>query len=263
MKIEKAVSRGIIVIGIICIAAFVASMRERYKIRTEQARLIISQGPTTEIPFTGDASMENIREIRRAIAAYEKRIEKYVQDAAKSANYWKLLSVRLQAQGLHGDALEALQHAIHYAPEDPLLHYYTGISAGIMAKSYLTFPGVNPSPVSGRENSREQYYHLAEEAFLRAIELDSRYLRPRYSLGVLYVFDLGRPADAIPHLERYLEISRGDVDTMFILAGAFYMLDRFQEAVDLYDRIIVLTSDEKKRLDAQNNRQIIMGRIYG
>ena len=241
----------IAVIGLICIVASVVSCRERYKSRSEEAEQIISYGP----------SMDGIREIRKAIATYEKRIEQHVQDAARSANYWKILAVRLQGRGLHGDALEALQHAVYYAPEDPLLHYYTGISAGIMAKSLHAFPLA--SPPLGRESSRERYFNLAEEAFLRAIELDGRYVRPRYSIGVLYVFDLERPEEAVPHLERCLEISRSDVDAMFVLARAFYMLERYREAVDLYDRIINLTGDEQKKTDAKNNRQLAMGQIYG
>jgi hypothetical protein len=50
---------------------------------------------------------------------------------------------------------------------------------------------------------------------------------------------------------------------MFVLARAFYMLENYQAAVELYDRIITLTSDEQKRIDAQNNRQIVMERMYG
>ena len=250
-KTTRTALTVIVVIGLACIAAVAVSMRERYKSRSEEAEQIIS--------FS--SSMEGISEIRRAIATYEKRIEQHVQDAARTANYWKILAVRLQGRGLHGDALEALQHAVYYAPEDPLLHYYTGISAGILAKSSHAFP-LGSSP-GGRENSRERYFNLAEEAFIRAIELDDRYLRPRYSLGVLYVFDLGRPGEAIPHLEKCLEISRSDVDAMFVLARAFFMLERYREAVDLYDRIITITGDEQKRMDAQNNRQLAAGQMYG
>jgi len=80
---------------------------------------------------------------------------------------------------------------------------------------------------------------------------------------VLYVFDLERPEDAVPHLQHYLEISRNDVDTMFVLARAFFMLKNYQGALDLYDRIIILTTSDQKRIDAQNNRQMVLGQMYG
>ena len=250
MKITKGAVFGITVVILIIIAAGVYSLNQRNRIRDEFAGRIVSQGGSWwDKP-------DNIAELKTYIAAYEKRIERHVQDAASTATYWKILAVRLSDRGLHGQALEALERAIYYTPEDPLLHYYTGISAGIMAKSLHLFPGSD-------NTDRNRYFSLAEQSFLRAIELDGRYLRPRYSLGVLYVFDLDRPQDAIPHLEFHLEISRNDVDTMFVLARAFYMLKNYQAALNLYDRIIRLTTSEEKRIDAQNNRQMIMGQMYG
>ena len=251
MNVKKGNVIGVIVIACLIFAAYGVSRQEKSKGRATLADRILSMGSDK----SGDSS-ENIEALKRSIAMYEKQIERHMEDVSKTATYWKLLAVRLQDRGLHGEALEALERAIYYAPADPLLHYYTGVSAGIMAKSFHLFPG--------RDNTdRNRYFNLAEDALLRAIELDSRYLRPRYSLGVLYVFDLDRPEDAVPHLKRYLEISRNDVDTMFVLARAFYMLRNYQAAVNLYDRIITLTRDEQKRIDAQNNRQMVLGHMYG
>ena len=236
------------IVLIIVIVLFGASRCERSKARGEWAKQVFGLG--------GGVSPATIDEIKAAIASNEKQIERYVETASKTGLYWKLLASRLQDRGLHWEALEALWQAIYYTPEDPVLHYSMGISAGILAKSIHILPG-------GERNERDSYLDLAEEAFLRAIELDSRYFGPRYSLGVLYVFELDRPEDAIPHLERCLEISRNDVDAMFVLARAFFMLERYQDALDLYDRIITLTRDEQKRIDAQNNRQLILGQTNG
>ena len=239
---------GILLLVIIGVGIYGFSMAERYKSREGLAKRIFSQESGTP-PLT-------IEELKTAITAYEKQIERHVEISAKTGTYWKILAVRLVDRGLYGEALEALERAIFYTPEDAALHCYIGISAGIMAKSFHEFPG--------RENQdRAKYFALAESAYLRAIELDSRYLRPRYGLGVLYVFELERPGEAIPHLERYLEISRNDVDAMFVLARAFYMQKNYQLAVDLYERIITLSKDEQKRIDAQNNRQLIQGQMYG
>ena len=248
MKIGKGTVVTIALLVLIVIAVLASATYQNNRRRTEFAESIVSQSRW--------ATPDNVKELKNAIAANERKIERHVQYAASNGTYWKLLAVRLQQRGFHGDALEALERAIYFAPEDPFLHYYTGISAGTMAKSFHLFPG--------RDNTeRNSYFALAENAFRRAIELDGSYLRPRYSLGVLYVFDLDRPEDAIPHLQRYLEISRNDVDTMFVLARAFYMLRRYQESLDLYDRIIILTGDEQKRIDAHNNRQVILGHFHG
>ena len=249
MKKIKGLSLAIAVFILVIAAAAVSFFHERNKGRMEFADYLISQHGRWATP-------DSVNELKAAIAANERRIERHVQYASRNATYWKLLSVRLQQRGLHGEALEALEQAISISPEDPLLHYYTGVSAGIMAKSFHLFPG--------RDNSeRNSYYALAESALLRAIELDGSYLRPRYSLGVLYVFDLDRPEDAVPHLQRYLEISRNDVDTMFVLARAFFMMRRFQDSVNLYERIITLSGDEQKRTDAHNNKLAALGHVNG
>ena len=257
MKYQKGAFAGLVVVLIIIVVAVAStSLYERNARRAEFADQVISQGRWT--------TPDSVTELKKAIAENERRIDRYVQASAQNATYWKLLSVRLQQRGLHGDALDALERAISLSPEDPMLHYYTGISAGTMAKSYYLTAERSPDlGAPGRQEHRNQYFSIAESAFRRAIELDGNYLRPRYSLGVLYVFDLDRPEEAIPHLQKYLEISRNDVDTMFVLARAYYMLRMFQESLELYDRIIILTGDEKKRIDAQNNRQIIMGHLYG
>jgi len=247
-KITKTVIIIFVVVVLVSLAAYWASSRERDRNRTSFAQRIISEGPTQ--------TTESIEEVRRNIALYEKKIEQHVADAAKTGSYWKILAIRLQDLNLHGEALQALEQAINYTPADPALHNAVGLSAAVMAKSIHLFPG--------RETfERDQYFTLAEEAYLRAIELDSRYLRPRYGLAVLYVFELDRPEEAIPHLEQYLQISRNDIDTMFVLARANYMLENFQAAVELYDRIITLARDPQKRIDAQNNRQTVMERMYG
>jgi tetratricopeptide (TPR) repeat protein len=249
MKSRKGTFIGLMVFAFIVFsAAGFSILRERNMRRAEFAGYIISHRRW--------ATPDSVEELRAAIAANERRIQRHVEYAARTGTYWKLLAVRLQQRGLHAETLEALERAIFHTPEDPMLHYYTGISAAVMAKSFHVFPG--------RDNAeRIMYFNLAESAFLRAIELDANYLRPRYSLGVLYVFDLDRPEEAIPHLEMCLATSRNDVDTMFVLARAFFMLRRFREAVDLYDRIIVLTGDEQKRIDARNNRRTVMEHMHG
>jgi tetratricopeptide (TPR) repeat protein len=136
------------------------------------------------------------------------------------------------------------------------LHYMTGVSAGIVAKSTLNFEGTRSNM------SREKYYALAEEGFLRAISLDERYVKPMYGLGVLYTFELGRPREAIPYLQRSLSISP-DPDTMFVLARSYYMIEAYREAVEVYDRIIGFTKDPVKQNEAQINRQMVLDIIYG
>lgn len=256
MKEKKAaIVLGIIVVSVI-VTVLALSFFQKDRDRRNMAERIFSMGnPMSEARSRG-TTPETIEGLKAAISLYENRIEKFLSDVEKTGTYWKILAIRLHDRGFHAEALEALERAIYYTPADPVLHYYTGISAGVVAKSFHNFPGRNVS-------DRDRYFALAEQAFLRSIELDSNYARPRYGLGVLYTFELERPNDAIPHLEICLAILRNDVDSMFVLARAYYMTRQFKGALDLYDRIIMLTRDEGRRNEAQNNRQTVMEQMHG
>ncbi len=246
--------RGILVTGIVlavvagAILVFVA-----YRFSSARAALasrVADMG-------AGGAPPETIEGLKKAIATYEDRIDAVVADAGKAGIYWKLLAVRLQDKAMYGEALESLEKAIAYFPEDASLFYRAGISASIVAKSTLDFA------FSGRNPERDRLLAFAEDAHLRAISLDPSYARPLYALGVLYVFELDRSEKAIPLLERYLELESRDADGMFVLARAYYVTGAYQKAVDLYDRILATTKDDAKQREAEANKKAALDALYG
>jgi tetratricopeptide (TPR) repeat protein len=245
MIIKKEYAIALIVLGV-----FVFALIGFQAARTKGKRAEIESQIRALSP--ADGPPETIDGLRNAIALYEKQIDAHVKDAAQTASYWKILAIRLQDRNLHNLALDALERAIFYNPTDPLLYYATGVSAGYVAKHYLDF--------SSRANDQEQQrlYALAETGYLRAIDIESYYTRPYYGIGVLYTFELDRPGDAIPYLERYLELTVNDTDAMFVLARAYYDTEAFQRAIDLYDRIMVIAREDQKRHEAWNNKQQIM-----
>ncbi|MDR2392638.1 MAG: tetratricopeptide repeat protein [Treponema sp.] len=252
MKIKKDTMIGMVVILVIGALVLGIYTYRKYRFRDTLATRISELGPPGGGP---PVTIEGLREV---IALYEAKIEQQVKDAAQTGVYWKILATRLQDRGLHTEALDALERAIYYTPMDPTPHYLRGLSAGMVAKS-----AYGSLETGGGDTLKMRYFELAEGAFLRAIELDDRYARPRYGLGVLYVFELNRPDEAIPHLERYLELAKNEVDGMFILARAYYMTNRYDGAVDLYDRILKITKDPKKRSDAEQNKEVVLGLLYG
>jgi tetratricopeptide (TPR) repeat protein len=249
VKIKKEALIGVGVIALIAAAILIFTGYNRNRQRDALAEEIAALNP-------GNGPPETIEGLRSAIRAYEAKIALHVKDAAQTGVYWKILAYRLQGRGLHGEALKALEQAVSYAPLDPALHYLTGVSAGAMAKSSLNFEG------SAGNMTRENYYALAENGYLRAISLSERYFAPLYGLGVLYAFELGRPGEAVPYLLKGLEI-RADVDAMFVLARAYYMTESYREAVEMYERIIGFTGDPEKQQEAQINRQLALDRLYG
>jgi tetratricopeptide (TPR) repeat protein len=249
MNRVKDVFLGIVVIAILVSLVIIVFRNDRNKKHMELAKQIAELNPRSGPPETIDG-------LRQAIALYEAQIELNVKEGAQTGSYWKILAIRLADKNMHRDALSALERAIHYNAEDPFLYYMTGVSAGTVAKSIIGFS-------ADAAGEREQFYQLSEKAYLRALELDTVYTKPMYGLGILYVFELDRPADAVMRLERYLQLQSSDIQAMFVLARAYYMIENYGKAVELYDRIISRVKDQKTKTEAQALRDIVQGRIYG
>jgi tetratricopeptide (TPR) repeat protein len=248
MKRLKETVLGILVIVVLGSLIFWVYNREKSKTNRELAKRISELSPRGGPP-------ETIEGLRTAIALYEEQIEKNVREGAQTGVYWKILATRLAERGMHRDALSALERALYFNADDPTLYYLTGVSAGVSAKSSLGF--------SPNGNEREHFLALAESAYLRALELDPAYSKALYGIGVLYTFEMNRPADAIPRLERYLEQLSGDIPVMFVLAAACYMTGDGSRAAEIYDRIISRSKDQKVKAEAQNNRELVLrGQTY-
>jgi tetratricopeptide (TPR) repeat protein len=221
------------------------SLYQRNRARTDLALRIAD--------IRGKGTPQGIEDLKKAIALYEARVEEHVQDMSRAGLYWKILATRLSDRGLYGEALDALKRALEYYPQDSALYNQTGLVAGILATDTLNFPG------SSAQTQRQEYLNLAESAYIRSIELNDTYLKPRYGLAVLYVFELNRPDAAIPLLERFLEISTMDTDAMFVLARACYMAGRNRDALHWYERIAEISRDPQRRAEAGRNRDLILG----
>ena len=234
---------GILVFAGIGLLVYHLLQYDQKRTNRELARQIANLSPRGGLPDT-------IEGLIQAIELYEVQIERNVKEGAQTGVYWKILATRLADSGMHMDALAALEKSIYYNAEDPVLFYLTGVSAGVIAKSHVGFS-------RDAVRDREHYFTLSENAYLRALEIDSSYTRPMYGLGILYAFELDRPADAITHLENLLTFHPSDINAMFVLARAYFMTGQNQRAVDMYDRIISSTRDRNIREEALNNIEII------
>jgi len=241
--IKKDTLIALAALGIIVGSVVVFYHFERNRRRLDSAMRIAYLTPGGGTPRTIEALVS-------AIAIYEEQIERHLRDAVQTRAYWTILGRRLAEQGMHRDAVYAFEQAINFNSEDPALFFFLGESARIVALSALEFPG---GPVS----ERDSYFRLAEAAFLRAIELDPTYGRPRFSLGFMYTFHLDRPRDAIPQMELFMQISPRDVMGMFVLARAYFMTEQFAPARELYERILSMTSDPSVRERAEAHLDLV------
>jgi tetratricopeptide (TPR) repeat protein len=205
----------------------------------------------------GVKSPTSIEEIKDAIIKYENRVEDIMMAQEQVGVWYKMLASRYLEKQMYGEAYEAAIKSIEYYPANPTLYYSAAMSAGYIAKSKLGYDA------GGMLSEKYEYLKTAESAYLRAIELDGRYARALYGLGVLYVFDLDQPEDAIPHLEKFRSINTKDTDGMMVLARAYYMTRQFERAADLYDLILETPTSPERKAEAAANKKIVLDASYG
>jgi tetratricopeptide (TPR) repeat protein len=193
---------------------------------------------------------ERIQELKQAIQEYQQQVERQVEAAAQIGIYYKMLANEYVEREMYGKALESLSEAIYYYPDNPVLHYLAGVSAAHLGASM-------PS-----EQRREQYLLQAEKSYRRALELDETYVDALYGLAVLYVFELERPREALPLLQRLLQYERRNVDAMFLLARGYAAVGRIEDAVEMYDRIIETTQIPARKEQARANRRQLLEGSY-
>ena len=204
----------------------------------------------------GVDSPTSIEELKDAIKKYQERVAD-VQLAQSQIGIWyKILGTRYLDNKMYGEALKAFQEALTYYPDNQNLYYYVGVCAGYMSHAALDYNA------SGTNEVKYNYLKLAEEAYLRAIAIEDRYVRALYGLGVLYVFELDEPEKAIPYLEKAISIDTKNLDTMFVLARAYYSSYEFDKSIAMYDKIIETTKSDDTKKTAEENKKIVLDASY-
>jgi len=184
-------------------------------------------------------------ELQDAIKKYQERVAD-IQLANQEIGIWyKMLGTRYLDQRMYGEALDAFQNALHYYPVNQNLYYYVGVCAGYMSHTAMDFKA------SGSNEVRYNYLKLAVDAYTRALDIDDRYERAWYGLGVIYEYELDEHQKAVDCFEHALEISTQSIDTMFNLARAYYCSYEFDKSIDMYDRIISTTKSANTKSEAE------------
>ena len=192
-------------------------------------------------------------ELKDAIRKYEKRVDDIIIAEGRIGIWYKILGSRYMDQKMYKKALKAFQSALEYYPENPNLFYQAGLAASLTAKNSLDFE------LTGTDIEKKRYFDLAASAYNRALEIDSKHSKAVYALSVLYIFELNRPAEAIPILEKITEWEKKPIDHLFLLGAAYYMTGENEKAIAVYERIIEISSSAEKKAQAESNIRDIRG----
>lgn len=192
-------------------------------------------------------------ELKDAIRKYEKRVDDIIIAEGRIGIWYKILGSRYMDQKMYKKALKAFQSALEYYPENPNLFYQAGLAASLTAKNSLDFE------LTGTDIEKKRYFDLAASAYNRALEIDPKHSKAVYALSVLYIFELNRPAETIPILEKIAEWEKKPIDHLFLLGTAYYMTGENEKAIAVYERIIEISSSAEKKAKAESNIREIRG----
>ncbi|CEM60815.1 tetratricopeptide repeat protein [Treponema phagedenis] len=195
----------------------------------------------------------SVEELETAIKKYQRRVNDIMIAQERIGIWYKMLASRYMDRKMYAKALEVLEQAVTYYPENQTLFFSIGVCAANMAKRSLNFS-------AGSINTQKNHYNdLAVSAYKRAIEIDPKYINALYGLSVLYVFELDQNEKAIPLLERILEVEKKPFDVLFVLGRAYYATGKNDQAIQCYDKIISLSASEEQRMEAEKNKRLIEG----
>lgn len=200
----------------------------------------------------------SIEELQDAIRKYQERVVDIQTATTQTGVWYKMLGTRYLDQKMYGKALECFRQAVEIYPDNQNLYYYIGVCAGFMAHTDLDYNGTGKKTFGGNSN----YLKLSEDAYLRAVAIEPRYVRALYGLGVLYVHELDEPEKAIPHLEKLLTIDTKNINAMIVLAHAYHLSADYDNAVKLYDKIAATSKVEETRQNALDQKRQALEESY-
>ena len=204
----------------------------------------------------GVSNPTTIEELKDAIKKYGERASDIQLANSQIGIWYKILGTKYLDTKMYGEALKCFEEALKYYPDNQNLYYYVGVCAGYMSHASMDFGG------SGTAEVKYNYLKLAEEAYLRAISIEDRYVRALYGIGVLYVFELDEPEKAIPHLEKAISIDTKNMDAMFVLARAYYSTYEFEKSAAVYDKIIATSKSAETKATAEENKKTVLDAAY-
>jgi tetratricopeptide (TPR) repeat protein len=195
---------------------------------------------------SGRLTDERIREIEEGIRMHREIVQKKIESAEHLGVYHKMLALEYLRRAMYSLSLEHFREAIAIQTENPVLFYYGGVTAARAAKS------------SPDEGSRDELFQLSEWSYSRAIELNPRHSEALYGLAVLYAFELDRPDDAVPLTRRVLERRPNHLEARFVLARAYVLTGRTEEALQEYQEIAERAGPGEIREQALRNRRELL-----
>ncbi|MBP5569006.1 MAG: tetratricopeptide repeat protein [Treponema sp.] len=237
---------AIVLLGLFCISLFTGCKDSGKKILKKR---IENMEKSSGKPMSEE-------EIKAAIDQYYDDIEEIQKKNMQIAIWYKMLGTRMLDKKEYGTALQYFQKALEITPDNSVLYFYAGECAAFLGNASLDIDA------SGNLQKRINYYQMAEDAYLKALAIDDKYVYALLGIGILYSYQMDNSQAAIPYLERLLAIDKKNIDAMFVLARCYYLTKQYDMALQYYD-LIIDTSKVKATIEtAEENKQKVLSQAY-
>ena len=187
---------------------------------------------------SGDEPGE-IKEIRKELNRWEDELNDAITAGRNTGRFYRTLGLKFLDYKMYGPALDSFSRSLEFSPENGRLYYYRAV-----ALSRLALTRQNPG-------DRQSEMNLVEQDYLRAIAVEPVFTPPYLSLGILYIYELNRPFEAAPYLEKYVSVERSDSKGHLLYAQLLEEMGQLEKAVDHYNKVLSLSQSEEEKQQAR------------
>jgi tetratricopeptide (TPR) repeat protein len=201
---------------------------------------------------------KNVAQRYLDIGYYEQQIEYYTSLMAANKTppagadnkvYYDYAALMLMQKRLYSEAYDNLQKSLALAPDNTFLLYYSGYCAALRGKA------IRPE----NESEGRAWLEKALRYYDLALAIDSDYVDTLYGKAVLLVYELNRPAEAVPVLLHLKEKSTQNMDALFVLAAAYAMTENYPAARSEYESIERMSGVDAQKKAARENIEKLRG----
>jgi len=188
-----------------------------------------------------------IEELRQEIADHEAEVTELVSAINRTAVLHKLLAQEFLRQQMYEPALDELESAMAIQAENAVLYYWAAVASARSAKAHYDEAG--------------RYLDRSLDYYERAIAIRPNYKEALYGISVLLAFELNRPVEALPYISRLASLETAAVDVKFLHANILVRVERYEDALEIYDELSQSAPSETTRMRAQENRDRLLREV--
>jgi len=227
-----------LILAAFCVLMLLSCQRNRNTELAERVYDLEQIGSSPEEP-------EKIKEIRKEINRWEKELNDAITAGKNIGRYYRTLGLKFLDYKMFAPARDSFSKALEITPENARLYYYRAVSISRLAIS--------------RDNAEEgqEELLLAEKDYLRAVSLEPKFMPPYYSLAILYIYELARPFEAEPYLDKYLSVERSDGRALLLYGQLLEQMGQAEKAMDQYTKLLALSGYTEEKQQAETYLQRI------